>query len=53
MDELTTAFTKESMRRQVDECQDIEELRRIASLLLSAYFASKQMIGKLLLTGWR
>ena len=53
MDELTTAFTKESMRRQVEECQDIEELRRIASLLLSTYFTSKQMIGTLLLKDWR
>lgn len=52
MDELTTAFTKESMRRQLDECQDIEQPRRIAKLLLSAHFASKQMIGSLLLRNW-
>lgn len=53
MDQLTTAFTKESMRRQVDDCQDIEQLRHIAKLLLSAHFASKQMIGTLLLQDWR
>jgi len=52
MDELTTAFTKESMRRQLDECQDIEQLRKVAKMLLSAYFASKKMIGTLLLKDW-
>lgn len=40
------------MRRQLDECQDIEELRRVAKLLLTTHFAAKQMIGTLLLKDW-
>lgn len=51
MDPLSLQFAKESWLRQVEECRDLESLKRLTKILVETYFVSKQMIGDLLLEG--
>lgn len=53
MDPLALQFAKESWLRQVEECRDLESLKRLAKILIETYFASKQMLGSMLLEGLR
>lgn len=48
MDHLSMKFAREAALRQVSECQDVQELRALASTLVKAHFEAKALIETLM-----
>lgn len=48
MDELSLRFAEEKALREVDECTDIEGLRRLTRTLVKGHFQSRAFIATLL-----
>lgn len=51
MDALSLKFAKESALRQVEECTDLAELKKLTSSLVRGHFESRALISQLLLQG--
>lgn len=51
MDSLSLKFAEEAALRQVDECSDLEELKRLSRALLRGHFSAKELICNLMLQG--
>jgi hypothetical protein len=51
MDSLSLKFAEEAALRQVDECSDVEELRKLSRSLLRGHFSAKALICNLMLQG--
>lgn len=51
MDDLSLRFAEESALRQVEECSDLGELKRLASSLIRGHFSAKALICTLMLQG--
>lgn len=49
MDALSLKFAEESALRQVEECTDLAELKKLTSALIRGHFSSRDMICRLLL----
>jgi hypothetical protein len=48
MDSLSLKFAEESAIRQVDDCQDLAELKRLTKLLIQGHFQSRDLIATLM-----
>ena len=51
MDALSLTFAQESALRQIEECTDLAELKKLTSSLVRGHFESRAMISRLLLDG--
>ena len=51
MDNLSLKFAEESALRQVEECTDLGELKKLASSLIRGHFSAKALICTLMLQG--
>jgi hypothetical protein len=51
MDNLALKFAEESALRQVEECTDLGELKKLASSLIRGHFSAKALICTLMLQG--
>lgn len=51
MDALSLKFAQESALRQIEECTDLAELKKLTSSLVRGHFESRAMICRLLLDG--
>lgn len=51
MDNLALKFAEESALRQIDECADITELKKLASSLIKGHFSAKALICQLMEQG--
>jgi len=48
----SSAFALERMRRELDGCQDIEQLRRIALQAVELYQHQQEVVAQMAKTGW-
>lgn len=53
MDALSLKFAEESALRQIEECTDFGELKRLAKVLAHSHFSSRALICTLMLQGIR
>ena len=53
MDNLSLKFAEEAGLRQIDECTDLEELKKLARSLLKGHFSAKALICTLMEQGLR
>tara|TARA_R100000951_G_scaffold40513_1_gene34314 strand:- start:109 stop:288 length:180 start_codon:yes stop_codon:yes gene_type:complete len=51
VDKLASEFTEIIWTDQIRSCTDMEELKALSESLVKMHFASKRMIGRLLLEG--
>ena len=51
MDPLSAEFAKLRMIDTIRECNDLEELKILCKSLIDCHFASKQLLGALMLEG--
>lgn len=51
MDNLSLKFAEEAALRQVEECTDLVELKKLASSLIRGHFSAKALICHLMLQG--
>lgn len=51
MDDLSLRFAEEAALRQVEECTDLGELKKLASSLIRGHFSAKALICTLMLQG--
>lgn len=51
MDNLSLRFAEESALRQVEECNDITELKKLACTLLKSHFSARALICQLMEQG--
>jgi hypothetical protein len=51
MDSLSLKFAEESALRQVEECTDLGELKKLTSTLVRGHFSAKALICTLMLQG--
>jgi hypothetical protein len=51
MDNLSLRFAEESAIRQIDECTDLAELKKLARTLIKAHFNAKALICQLMEQG--
>ena len=51
MDRVSMEFTERVWVDQIQRCSDLDELKAISQSLVKMHFASKSMIGRLLLDG--
>lgn len=51
MDNLSLKFAEESALRQIDECADINELKKLARSLIKGHFSAKALICQLMEQG--
>jgi hypothetical protein len=49
MDPVSMAFAREAALREIDECRDIEALKKVTKSLVGHFFASRTLIAKQLL----
>lgn len=48
MDKLSLQFAKQAALQQIETCTDLGELKKVASSLASAHFASRELMCTLL-----
>lgn len=48
MDNLSLKFAEESALRQIDECTEITELKKLARSLIKCHFSAKALICQLM-----
>lgn len=51
MDKLSLRFAEEAALRQVEECTDLGELKKLTSSLIRGHFSAKALISNLMLQG--
>jgi hypothetical protein len=51
MDNLSLKFAEEAALRQIDDCSDLTELKKLTRSLMRSHFTARAMIGNLLLQG--
>ncbi len=51
MDSLSLRFAEEAALRQVEECTDLGELKKLTSSLIRGHFSAKALICDLMLQG--
>jgi hypothetical protein len=49
MDPVSTAFAREAVLREIDNCRDIDALKRVTKSLVAHFFASRTLIAHQLL----
>lgn len=45
---IETNFEKEKHKRMIDECQDIDEVKKVAKQLIDSFYTNKEFIRELL-----
>lgn len=51
MDNLSLKFAEESALRQIEDCSDLLELKKLTKYLVRSHFSAKALICNLLLQG--
>jgi hypothetical protein len=51
MDNLSLKFAEESALRQLEDCTDLAELKKLTSILIKTHFTSKALICQLMEQG--
>lgn len=51
MDSLSLKFAEEAALRQIEDCTDLGDLKKLASSLLRGHFSAKALICTLMLEG--